>query len=324
MESSTKRKLTEAELSAIARKALGQGASAAVELTDGWANAAYLVTLEDGKQVIVKAAPPAGTKLMSYERGLMKTEVEVLQLVKKAGNVPVPFVYAYDVSESLVNCEYFIMEKLEGEPYNKVKSSLTEEQQARIDYQLGVYNRELNEIRGERFGLYAAAEEVVLSWQETFMNLLLGVLADGEREGVVLPASYATIRSETAKRAAALDEITEPRLISWDLWDGNVFIKDGKVSGIIDFERALWGDPLMEHYFSHFNQSAAFLAGYGLKELSPEQLRRRALYDLYLDLIMCIECPFRQYEDEAHLQWAQDNVAQGWARFLEAAEHVRP
>lgn len=320
MESSTKRKLTEAEWSAIAQKAFGQAAIAAVELTDGWANAAYLVTLEGGKQVIVKVAPPAGTKLMSYEQGLMTAEVEVLQLVKKAGTVPVPAVYAHDVSESIVDCEYFIMEKLEGEPYNKVKGSLTEEQHKRIDYELGVYNRQLNDIRGDRFGLYAAAEGSVITWRETFMNLLLGVLADGEREGVILPADYAAVRKEASRRAVALDEIVEPRLIHWDLWDGNVFIKDGKVSGIIDFERALWGDPLMEHYFSHFNLSPGFLEGYGIKELSPAQLRRRALYDLYLDLILRIECPFRQYENQEHLQWAQDNIAQGWSRFLEADE----
>ncbi|WP_138754293.1 phosphotransferase family protein [Paenibacillus sinopodophylli] len=319
MESSIKRKLTNEELAAIARSTFNQGITAAAELTDGWANAAYLVTLEEGKQVIVKAAPPAGTKLMSYEQGLMKAEVKVLRLVQQAGKVPVPAVYKHDKSESLVNCEYFIMEKLEGEPYNKVKESLTEDQRIQIDYQLGIYNRELNEIRGERFGLYAAESSADDSWSEVFMSLLLGVLADGESEGVVLPADYATIRSEVAQRVGVLDEVTEPRLLHWDLWDGNVFVKDGEVSGIIDFERALWGDPLMEHYFSHFNLSPAFLEGYGLEELSPEQQRRRALYDLYLDLIFCIECAFRQYEDQEHLQWAQDNIVQGWERFLEAS-----
>jgi aminoglycoside phosphotransferase (APT) family kinase protein len=95
-----------------------------------------------------------------------------------------------------------------------------------------------------------------------------------------------------------------------------VFIKDGTVTGIIDFERSLWGDPLMEFYFSHFHQSAPFLAGYGAAAFTPAQLGRRALYDLYLDLILCVECPFRQYEDHNHLQWVQDNMSKGWNRFL--------
>lgn len=318
MESAIKRKLTDQEMTAITIKNLGKAAAAVKELTDGWANAAYLVTLEDGKSVIVKAAPSSNTKMMSYEQGLMQAEVGVLRLVKEAGVLPVPAVYAHDATESLVDCEYFIMEMLEGEPYNKVKDGLTEDQRNKIDYQLGVYNRQLNEIRGERFGLYAAALEGNSSWRETFHKLLLGVLADGESEGVRLPADYDTIRNETALRIGVLDEVTEPRLLHWDLWDGNVFIKDGTISGIIDFERALWGDPLMENYFSHFNQSASFLEGYGIGKLSPEQQSRRALYDLYLDLILCIECPFRQYEDQNHLRWVQDNMEQGWKRFLES------
>jgi aminoglycoside phosphotransferase (APT) family kinase protein len=318
MENAIKKKLTDTEMTAITMKALGKAVTAVKELTDGWANAAYKVVLEDGQAVIVKVAPPSDTKMMSYEKGLMRTEVEVLRLVKQAGNVPVPDVLAHDATELLVDCEYFIMETLEGEPYNKMKNSLTEEQRNRIDYQLGVYNFQLNEIRGERFGLYAVNDESATSWRETFHRLLLGVLADGEQERVRLPADYATIRNEIALRLDVLDEIKEPRLLHWDLWDGNVFIKDGAVVGIIDFERALWGDPLMEHYFSHFNLSASFLEGYGLEQLTPEQQGRRALYDLYLDLIMAIECPFRQYEDMNHLQWAQQNMEQGWIRFLEA------
>lgn len=316
MENGIKRKLTENELKAITLKAFGQQAAAVMELTDGWANAAYKVTLEDGRPVIVKAAPSSSTKMMSYEQGLMKAEVEVLRLVKQAGAVPVPSVYAHDASESLVNCEYFIMEMLEGEPYNKVKDRLTEEQRYRIDHQVGIYNRQLNDIRGERFGLYAASGETGFSWRETFHRLLLSVLADGEREGVRLPADYDTIRNEVSLRLGVLDEVTEPRLLHWDLWDGNVFIKDGAVTGIIDFERALWGDPLMEFYFSRSHQSAPFMEGYGIAALTPAQQSRRALYDLYLDLILCVECPFRKYEDSNHLQWVHDNMEKGWKRFL--------
>ncbi len=138
------------------------------------------------------------------------------------------------------------MEMLEGEPYNKVKDGLTEEQRSRIEHQLGVYNRQINDIRGERFGIYAAGGETGSSWKETFHLMLLSVLSDGESEGVQLTADYKTIRNEVSLRLDLLDEVTEPRLLHWDLWDGNVFIKDGTITGIIDFERTLWGDPLME------------------------------------------------------------------------------
>ncbi|MGM0884883.1 MAG: phosphotransferase family protein [Bacillota bacterium] len=316
MDSGIKWKLTDSELSAITERTFGQTASAVKELTDGWANSAYDVTLEDGRSFIVKAAPLSNTKMMTYEQGLMNTEVEVLRLVRQDGFVPVPLVYAHDASESLVKCEYFIMEKLEGDPYVKVKDSLSEEQRARIEHQLGVYNRRINEIRGERFGIYAPSGEAGPSWKDTFHRMLLSVLSDGESAGVQLTAEYETIRNEISLRLDSLDEVTEPRLVHWDLWDGNVFVKDGAITGIIDFERTLWGDPLMEMYFSHFINSQQFLEGYGIEELTPAQRSRRALYDLYLDLILYIECPYRFYTDKNHIQWARENAEQGWARFL--------
>lgn len=316
MNSEIKWNLTESELSAITEHAFGQPASAVKELTDGWANAAYSVTIEDGRTYIVKAAPLSNTKMMTYEQGLMNTEVEVLRLVRQDGSVPVPLVYAHDASESLVNCEYFIMEKLEGEPYNKVKDGLTEEQRSRIERQLGVYNRRINEIRGERFGIYAVGGIAGSSWKDTFHRMLLSVLSDGESAGVQLTADYDTIRHEISLRLDSLDEVTEPRLVHWDLWDGNVFVKDGTITGIIDFERTLWGDPLMEVYFGYFNNSHSFLEGYGIQELTPAQRDRRALYDLYLDLILYIECPYRLYTDNNHMQWAQQNAERGWVRFL--------
>lgn len=316
MESGIKRKLTEDEISAIAERAFGQKIIASVELSDGCANSAYSVTLQDGRSVIVKVAPPSHTQLMTYEQDIMSAEVEVMRLVKQTGSIPVPQIYVHDQSESLVDCEYFIMEKLEGEPYNKVKKSLTVEQRSRIEHQLGVYNRRINEIQGESFGCFAHTDEPGNSWKTTFHRMLLDVLADGERENVRLPASYETIRHEISLRLDALEEVTEARLVHWDLWDGNIFVKDAAITGLIDFERALWGDPLLEIYFGHFNQSQPFLDGYGLTELTPTQRDRIALYDLYLDLILSIECAYRLYSDINHINWTRDNLVQGWNRFM--------
>jgi len=116
-------------------------------------------------------------------------------------------------------------------------------------------------------------------------------------------------------RLDALRDVTEPRLLHWDLWDGNVFVKEGRVSGIVDFERAIWGDPLMEFYFGRFHNSKAFRQGYGVSSPDPAQIARRKLYDLYIDLILYIECDFRQYENREHIRWTRDNPVLGLERF---------
>ncbi|MFC5530550.1 hypothetical protein [Cohnella yongneupensis] len=40
---------------------------------------------------------------------------------------------------------------------------------------------------------------------------------------------------------------------------------------------------------------------------------------MYLDLILVIECTYRQYENEGHIRWANDNLTGGIRRFLEPA-----
>jgi aminoglycoside phosphotransferase (APT) family kinase protein len=146
--------------------------------------------------------------------------------------------------------------------------------------------------------------------------MLRGVLADGRDAGVELPASDTAIELEIERHLDALREVDQPRFVHWDLWDGNVFVEHGKITGLIDFERALWGDPLMEVYFGRFNQSEGFSRGYGLAVATQNQQRRRAMYDFYLDMILWIECTFRQYENEGHWNWARNNLAEGWERLL--------
>ncbi|ANY69249.1 hypothetical protein BBD42_24280 [Paenibacillus sp. BIHB 4019] len=315
MDNEIKLKLDTQQLGQIAQHHFGRELAHSRELTDGWANTAYQLTLEDGFQSVIKVAPTAVGALMRYEQEMMKTEVEVMRLVSQDRRIPVPEVYAYDQSRSLVPTDYFIMQWLEGEPYNKVKESFTQEQREQIELQLGEYNAYINKISGEKFGYYPL-NEAFASWTEAFWAMLQGVLDDATDAGVTLPAERVVIEQEVKERLPYLDAVTKPKLLHWDLWDGNIFIKDKQICGIIDFERAMWGDPLMEHYFSHFNLSETFLQGYGRGALTAEEQIRRSLYDLYLDLILLIECAFRKYSDQTHLEWAESNAAEGWERFM--------
>jgi len=37
-----------------------------------------------------------------------------------------------------------------------------------------------------------------------------------------------------------LDVVRTPRLIHFDLWDGNILVEAGQITGLIDGERAFW------------------------------------------------------------------------------------
>lgn len=308
-----KTRLSEEQLKDAAMATFDRPLRAFAEMTDGWANSAYKLELDDGRKAVLKARPSSELRFMRCEIDLMKTEVEAMSRFETAEEVPVPRIYAYDTSRDRLPVDYFVMEFIEGKPLNRIREELDEETRASIHRQLGQINRKINEVRGSGFGFYSGKPE--RSWREAFSGMIAGVLEDGRDAGVELPMAYPELEKRIGDGLEALEEVTEPRLLHWDLWDGNVFVKDGRVSGIVDFERAIWGDPLMEFYFSHFHNSEAFRQGYGMAFAAPAQIARRKLYDLYLDLILYVECAYRQYEDRNHIRWAHDNLVQSLERF---------
>ena len=125
---------------------------------------------------------------------------------------------------------------------------------------------------------------------------------------VSLPQPYDVIREQVHRCAAVLDEVCRPQLVHWDLWDGNIFVDPAThaIVGVIDFERALWGDPLMEIQYRRLQAPAGFAAGYGRPMLkTPAERLRRVLYNIYLYLIMIIEAAYRQYESQDLDLWAR-------------------
>jgi aminoglycoside phosphotransferase (APT) family kinase protein len=98
----------------------------------------------------------------------------------------------------------------------------------------------------------------------------------------------------------AFDEITTPKLVHWDLWEGNVFVGQSegewKIIGITDFERALWGDPLMEVLFFQSRSKDLFISHYDPTILKSKAAQvRRTFYNMYLAMIIFIETTVRSY-----------------------------
>ncbi|MFD2702959.1 phosphotransferase family protein [Paenibacillus shunpengii] len=317
MESTTKLKLNRTEIERICSVTFPNTGKLklAEELTEGWANSAYLITLEDDTKVVAKIAASTDS-FMRYERNLMRAEVEVLRLLESSGFPIAPRVIYHDATKSIIESEYFLMSYIPGQSLNKIKNELSESTLTEIYQQLGAYNREMNEIKGDGFGYYAQEERRKSTWREAFFLMLDDHFADAEERGVQLPVPGTEMRAAMYRLADALDEVTEPRLIIWDLWDGNVMIESNKISGLIDFERAFWGDPLMEYHFNHKNEVTDFRVGYGRDVVTEAEHKRRALYDVYLDLILCVECAYRGYTDTNYLKWASDNLVQSWEQFI--------
>lgn len=325
MASMTKNHQTEEVLRRMVSHAFsGEEAVRIKELTEGFYNVAYLAELSGGREVILKIAPPGNASVMTYEKNLMEAEVGSLRLVREKTQVPVPEVLYYsaeDVSDKLIESPYFFMTKIEGDNYNSLRESLTQEERDQINRELGKYNRQMNEITGQAFGYFSFAGELGNSWREVFWGMTKGVLLDGKVKNIDIGYEYDWIEDRIKDSLEVLEEVKIPQFVHWDLWDGNVFIKDGHIEGIIDFERTLWADPLMEYAFRLHNKlegkQEEFLRGYGEALEGKDAYKRCVLYDIYLYLIMIIECDYRKYADNGQYLWAKDMLAKSVERLSE-------
>lgn len=324
MESITKNRQPAEVLRAMVERAYGpgrvpdDGSEWASELGFGMFNAAYRIRLRDGENVVLKIAPPAGVEVLTYERGAMATEVAALRLIRESTSVPVPAVDCADCGRELCDADYFFMPFIDGDNLAVISGGLAAADREAYHQAVGAANRELNSLRGAAFGPLTGPGNP--SWRAVFTGMAEDVLRDGERRQVDLGWDYDTVRAIFAANAASLDEVTEPAFVEWDLWDGNVLVRAGKIAGLIDHERAFYGDPLIEFGFNAtqlpaFGDPAAFLRGYGRGPLTDTEQVRRRLYCLHLMLIMVIETAYREFAEPGHQDWVLARLNETMALF---------
>lgn len=281
----------------------GDQIAAVHELTEGLCNAAYMIELSSGIKTVLKISSADHTGLLRNEIDMPETEVAALQFVSEKGTVKVPKVYYYDFSQTVCTGKFFFMEALEGSSFVSAGYMLSDNEREGIYRTIGGIIKDLSQIKSERFGHLVCAEKQYDTLFELIFQMISNVLDDADDKNIDLGVNGTEVLDRLRNDKPIFDEVTESTLIHEDMWEGNVFIKDGSVVGIIDWERAMWGDPLMEEYFRNHHYVEAFYEGYGRSEFTENEKKRTYWYDLFLFLTMLTEPAYREYEDPHCNDW---------------------
>jgi aminoglycoside phosphotransferase (APT) family kinase protein len=286
-------------------------ASVAERLTGGLFATTYRVHLDDGRRVVVKTAPTADDRLLTHERDLLRIEALVYELAADRA-LPVPQVLLADWSRMHLPGDAVVVTHLDGVP--RAEAQLEPDASARAQRGMGGVLAGLHAIVGAEFGYPGRPSLQAATWRAAFTALVETLLADARHWSVDVPADE--VRAALARHAGALDDVAVPALVHTDLWPGNVFVDPatGELTGVIDTERALFGDPLVDLVgmdpFGRAEDDAAVVAGYAqvggpLDVTSPSATARLGLYRLWLALVMTIELAPRRYEGD----WVAGYVA---------------
>lgn len=318
MKSFTKNRKSNEEIIQMIKKGLGNTQVIKIEeLTEGFFNIAYLVELEERIDVILKIAPPSNALIMTYENNIMYSEITSMKMIEELTNCPVAKIIYYDNSHTICDSDYFIMEKLDGKSLNLMIDTLSESDKDKINYEIGMYNKELNSIYGERFGYFGQPSKQGDDWFETFKSMVQDAIYDAKRLNIDLKISGEHIIELLDRHKSYFEEVKTPKFVHWDLWAGNVFILNKKITGIIDFERCLWADELMEVGFRTYGYNKYFFQGYGMGDLDHKQTIRAKWYDVYLFLICSLEYKYRNYETMDTYNWGVDMLRNWITEFEE-------
>ncbi|MDG4757689.1 phosphotransferase [Micromonospora sp. WMMD710] len=314
--SPTQRPLTTDDVSYLVRASFGprDRVRDAGPLTGGGYATVWWALLDDGRRVVLKVAPPAGTRLLRYERGLCAAEARYFRLVaERAPQVPVPPVLHHGTDPAYG--EWLVTAMLPGRSLSDLAGAGVAVDDGPARYDLGVALAALHRVTGDRFG-YDGDRADGSTWRAAFSAMLDALLADAADWDVRLPITEAGLRALVRRHADVLDEVRRPALLHFDCWDGNVLTApdaDGRLRlrGLVDGERFLYGDPLLDlvspRLFRHVEDEPEHPLLRGYRDAAAEPLvldasarRRLALYRLHLYLLMTVEMPSRGMTPGSH------------------------
>jgi aminoglycoside phosphotransferase (APT) family kinase protein len=179
---------------------------------------------------------------------------------------------------------------LEGRRWDHIEADLFPLQQDKLWQQFGQVTRKIHSIPGESFG-YPFPKSQFPLWSQVILDRLAKIQAEMQK-GQLDTDDFSRIVAFANDQRAILDEIIQPRLLHGDLWCFNILVhadeNEPQIIGILDFDRASWGDPAAEFTFFILQEMPAgtekqriherFWAGYGVQPRVPHDEVRSQIY----------------------------------------------
>lgn len=284
--------LSDALIATLCRRAFGAEAKprSARWIHSGKFNTTYRIELASRSAVILRVAPPAHAPIFAHEVLLLRREAGVQRVLEQASD-RIPRNLFVDFTREHCDRDYVFQSCLPGRLWDDIKAGISVAQHERLWAELASIVKAIHAIRGSRFGFPLPCTQFD-HWSDAFLGLVSGMIDDMRRIGLTCDDALAFLRRVEANRRY-FDGIAEPRLVHGDLWPKNILIDfaDGMpfISGVLDAERAFWGDPGAEWIFSFLDLPASFWRAYGKPASDDAAAFRTLAYTGSGAIKLCLE-----------------------------------
>lgn len=212
----------------------------------------------------------------------------------RQASIPAPQIMVVDDSRTLAACDYCIMTKVEGTPLIESWPALPANKRESAAYEAGQLLARMHTITFDHFGRLYGSERIFGTWYAYIEDTFLRYSQEALDDGLISPDVRDRMCAVLAQSQPVFDG-APARLVHWDYHFENILHQDGHITGILDFEWALAGDPA--HDFNRRDQwedncpgsRAPLYAGYtSISPLQTDHDLRVSLYQLiwYLDCVI--------------------------------------
>lgn len=231
---------------------------------------------------VVRVAPADDSVFLFYERDMMLQEPGIHCALLSRTSVPVPPVVALDTSRTAIDRNFLVMERLPGTPMSEACHG-----GPGVLRDVGAALAETHGITANAYGYLGEHHPMPQhsTWQDAFVDMWDRLLLDVEASGHYNVKEGAAFRRMLERNISLFDRNVPPSLLHMDVWAQNILVsEEGRLSGLLDWDRAVWGDPEIEFAVLDYCgiSRPEFWDGYGaVRAESPDADIRRVFYLLY-------------------------------------------
>ncbi len=235
-----------------------------------------------GVDWVVRVAPADESVFVFYERDMMLQEPEIHRKLLSSTSVPVAPVVALDTSRATIDRNFLVLERLPGTPMSEIHRGGTD-----VLQDVGAALAETHRITADTYGYIGEHRPMPghPTWQDAFVDMWDRLLGDVEASGHYSAEEGATFRRLLDRNIDRFDRMVPSSLLHMDVWAQNILVGDrGELTGLLDWDRAVWGDPEIEFAVLDYcgMSRPSFWDGYGMaRDESPDAGVRQTFYLLY-------------------------------------------
>lgn len=230
-------------------------------------------------------------RLNTRDPGFVKfgNEQIAYRLLADSG-LPLPRVVVLDERRTVVPYDFIVLTRLPGTSIAASRAALSAGQQRALAWQAGSSLARLHQVTFSSFGpLHKLEQQPFPSWAAYFDDYAQRYMQAAAQARLIDAALTQRLEAARGAAGALLARISQGVLVHSDFHYDNLLQLNGVLSGLLDFEWSLAGDPSADFAMAHMRAAmlpgseAVFTAGYqSVRPFDAEHSQRATLYRLFL------------------------------------------